>query len=583
MNYHEQYFDNIVQGKIKVCRKIHITYEYFTNVLPHNNSNKYEYREDLVEHVINFMESYLALSKGKVKRMKLLPFQKAALSLIFGWVIKGTTIRKHTVVHFTVGRKNGKSTFASGIALYMLFADSEHGPEVYSVATKQDQAKVIWDESAKMIKKSPELRQLARTLHSEIISDINEGSFKALGRDSKSLDGLNPSAAMMDEIHAWTDMNMYDVIRDGMLMRDNPLILLTSTAGSIRNNVWDNFYNEGKDQINEYLKGGELNDRVLYLFYELDNKEEWKNSDMWEKANPGIDILFKRSVLSEKVEDARIYPDKVNNLVMKHFNVPETGSQSWLNLDDILNDSKLTWLPETKEFNITDYLKSGDQVDERSKIIKPLYGIGGFDLSETTDLTCASVIFKVKNDHRIFTLQMYWIPEELIEERIHEDKVPYRLWQQRGLLRTCVGNKINYRDVASWFVEVQEYYDIYLMKIGYDRYSASYLVDELSSYFGENTMDQVAQGAYTLSSPMKQFGADLKSKNIVYGDNPIFEWCTTNVEIAPDSNGNIKPIKKMNAGVRIDGFASALNAYVSLERELENYTQMIGEYDGNIY
>ena len=413
-------------------------------------------------------------------------------------------------------------------------------------------------------------------MHYEIKSPTNEGTFKALGRDSKSLDGLNPSAAFMDEIHAWTDMNMYDVIRDGMISRSNPLILLTSTAGVVRNNVWDNFYIEGRDQINAYAKGEELNDRVLYLFYELDDKTEWEDETKWQKANPALDVLIESDDLKSKVEDAQRYPIKINNLVMKHFNIPETGSQAWLNLDEILNDTKLNWLADTKEFEVVDYIRSLDRVDERKKVIKPLYGIGGFDLSETIDLTCATIMFKVSNDERIFMKQMYWIPEDLIEERIAEDKVPYRIWQERGLLRTCYGNKINYKDVYAWFVEIQEVYDIYLMKIGYDGWSASYLVDELAGYFGDNTMEKVIQGMYTLSSPMKQFGADLKSKNIVYDANPIFEWCTTNVEVSPDKNDNIQPAKKKNAGTRIDGFASALDAYVALERNIENYTNMIG-------
>ena len=413
-------------------------------------------------------------------------------------------------------------------------------------------------------------------MHYEIKSPTNEGTFKALGRDSKSLDGLNPSAAFMDEIHAWTDMNMYDVIRDGMISRSNPLILLTSTAGVVRNNVWDNFYIEGRDQINDYAKGEELNDRVLYLFYELDDKTEWEDETKWQKANPALDVLIESDDLKSKVEDAQRYPIKINNLVMKHFNIPETGSQAWLNLDEILNDTKLNWLSDTKEFEVVDYIRSLDRVDERKKVIKPLYGIGGFDLSETIDLTCATIMFKVSNDERIFMKQMYWIPEDLIEERIAEDKVPYRIWQERGLLRTCYGNKINYKDVYAWFVEIQEVYDIYLMKIGYDGWSASYLVDELAGYFGDNTMEKVIQGMYTLSSPMKQFGADLKSKNIVYDANPIFEWCTTNVEVSPDKNDNIQPAKKKNAGTRIDGFASALDAYVALERNIENYTNMIG-------
>lgn len=574
-NYPQQYYNKIKSGEILTSRKIKIAYKYFVEVLP-KNSSKWEYRDDLALHVIDFIENYCVTSKGVSKPLKLDLFQKAAVSLMFGWVGVGTNKRKHRITHYIIGRKNGKSTLASAIALYLLFADGEAGAEIYSVATKQDQAKIIWDEAGKMINKSPKLRQLGRTLHSNIFSDINDGSFRPLGRDSKSLDGLNPSGALMDEIEAWTDMNMYDVIVDGTSARDNWFIFLTSTAGPVRESVWDVLYQEGKEQLDAYQKGEELDERVLYLVYELDEKKEWETEKYWIKANPALDSIKFRSDLRRKVENAKRDPSKVNNLVMKDFNIPETDASAWLNLEDILNDTKLEYLSDTQEFKVTDYIKSRGKVDERSKVIKARYGVGGFDLSQTTDLTCATIMWQVPDDKRVFMKQMYWIPEDLMEVREVEDKVPYRKWEQRGLLRTCEGNKINYKDVSNWFIEMQEEYDIYLLHIGYDAWSAQYLVDDLKGYFGENALEKVHQGVKTLSAPMQQLGADLKSKNVVYGDNPIFEWCTTNVKINPDKNGNIQPMKNRNDKVRIDGFAAALNAYVALDRNRENYQQMIG-------
>lgn len=574
-NYPQQYLKQIQTGKVAVSRKIRIAYEYFVEVLPEDDS-KWEYRDDLAIHVIDFIENYCVASKGKSLPLELMLFQKAALSLMFGWVEKGTTIRKHRINHFIVARKNGKSTLASAIALYLLFADGEAGAEIYSVATKQDQAKIIWDESGKMIRKSPRLRQLGRTLHSTILSDINDGSFRALGRDSKTLDGLNPSGALMDEIEAWTDMNMYDVIIDGTAARDNWFILLTSTAGAVRESVWDNLYRDGELQINAYSKGEEIDERVLYLVYEIDKKEEWQEPDKWIKANPALGVIKNVGDLERKVENAKRNPRLVNNLVMKDFNIPETDESAWLNLEDIINETELEWIEDKGKFKVTDLIKSGDKVDAQSRYIKGRYGIGGFDLSETTDLTCASVLFQVEDDPRIYMQQMYWIPEELMEIREHEDNVPYRAWKQEGWLRTTAGNRIDYKEVANWFIEVQEKLDIYLIHIGYDGWSASYLVDDMASYFGEGAMEEVRQGTKTLSNPMKLMESDLKSKRLVYGRNPIFEWCVTNVRVKEDTNGNIQPTKVRGKNVRIDGFAAALDAYVALERNKENYTRMIG-------
>lgn len=574
-NYAKQYYNAIKTGKITVSRKIRIAYEYFVEILPENDI-KWEYRDDLALHVIDFIENYCVTSKGKAVPIKLELFQKAAISLMFGWVEKGTNIRKHKINHFIVGRKNGKSTLASAIALYLLFADGEAGPEIYSVATKQDQAKIIWEESGKMMRKSLKLSKLGRTLHSSIYSDINDGSFKALGRDSKSLDGLNPSGALMDEIEAWTDMNMYDVIVDGTSARDNWFILLTSTAGSVRESVWDNLYQEGDMQINAYSKGEEIDERVLFLIYELDKKEEWQEPDKWIKANPALGVIKNVDDLERKVEAAKRNPRAVNNLVMKDFNIPETDETAWLNLEDIINDTELEWDEDRLKFKVTDLIKSGDKVDAQSRYIKPKYGIGGFDLSETTDLTCASVLFQVEDDPRIYMKQMYWIPDELLDIREAEDNVPYRTWKEFGWLRTSPGNRIDYRQVSDWFEEVQEELDIYLLHIGYDGWSASYLVDEMKSYFGEMALEEVRQGAKTLSNPMKLMESDLKSKRLVYGRNPIFEWCVTNVRVKEDTNGNIQPTKVKGKNVRIDGFASALDAYVALERNKENYESMIG-------
>lgn len=553
MNPIFEYHELIESGKEIVSRKIRILYWYVVTYL--FNSKKYEYREDLANHAVSFIESYCKHSKGSYggKPFVLELWQKAMVHVVFGIVYRETTVRKHRIVHLIVGRKNGKSTFASAISLYMLVADGEKGPEIIATATKKDQAKIIWKEAVKMVNKSPKLRKLIKTRVADMISQFNEGEYKPLGRDSDSLDGLNPSGATMDEIEAWTDMNMYDVIVDGTSARDNWLVLLTSTAGPVRNNVWDIFYNEGKDQINAYSKGEEIDESIVYFVYELDSRLEYKDPFMWKKSNPGLGTIKKYDELERKVNAALRDSSKLRNLLMKEFNIPDTTAEAWLNLEDIQNDEMFDFAE-----------------------LKPKYGIGGFDLSETTDLTCATLLFMVKGSEKIYQEQMYWLPSETLEIREHEDKVPYGKWIEQGYLRTCEGNRINHKVIIEWFLELQKKHSVYLFSVGYDGWSANYLVEEMQKTFGKQTMEEVRQGVKTLSAPMYQYGADLKSKKIVYNKNPIFEWCCTNVKVAPDKNGNIQPIKIKQSRVRIDGFASALDAYVALDRNRENYLGMIG-------
>lgn len=419
--------------------------------------------------------------------------------------------------------------------------------------TKKDQAKIIWLEAKRMVKKSNALRKRIKTLVSEINSELNDSIFKPLGRDSDTLDGLNVHGALFDEVHAWKDMNLYDVVVDGTSSRDNPLVFTTSTAGTIRESVFDRLYDECELVINGYDDPeGYRNERLLPIIYELDERKEWTDPKMWKKANPGLGTIKKVDSLSQKVGKAQANPMLVKNLVCKDFNIRETNGEAWLTFNDLNNQEK---------FNIAE--------------LRPRYGIGGVDLSSTTDLTAASVIFMLPNDDRIYVEQMYWLPEDLLEKRSKEDKVPYDKWQQQGLLRTTPGNKVHYKFVVEWFEEIQNEKDIYLPWIGYDSWSATYFVEEMQGIFGEQSMDAVIQGKKTLSSPMKSLGADFSSKRIVYNNNPILKWCLTNVAVDIDKNGNIQPMKTKNDKKRIDGFASLLDAYTVLERHLEDYKNMI--------
>lgn len=548
-----EYWEEIEKGNINVGDKIRRTYKKVVKDIKY--PGEYFYSPKRGNHILEFAENFCRHSKGKCggKRVKLELWEKAHLATVFGFIdIEGN--RKYRESILIVGKKNGKSLLASIVGLYMLTADGEMGPEVYAVATKKDQSKIIWLESKRMVRKSPALSKRVRSLVAELDTDFNDGVFKPLASDSDTLDGLNIHCVLMDEIHQWKQGKaLYDIMADGVSAREQPLVYITSTAGTIREDIYDQKYDEAEMVINGYDDPEGYKDEHLIAFiYEINNRKEWTDESCWEKANPGLGTIKNKQTLKDKVEKAKKNPLLVKNLLCKEFNIRETSSEAWLTFEQANN---------TETFSVED--------------LKPRYGVGGVDLSSTTDLTAAKVLFKIPESEKIYTLSMYWIPEDLVEKRITEDKIPYDIWIEKGYVRTCKGNKISYKDVKAWFVEIQEKYDIYINMIGYDSWSAAYFVEDMQEYFGKTAMIPIIQGKKTLSQPMKNLGADLENNLIVYNNNPVDKWCLCNTAVDIDRNDNIQPIKTSKPRRRIDGTAALLDAYVALQNNYNEYMSLI--------
>lgn len=569
MNYIKQYYEKIANGEIITSRKVKIVYEklvkdidepkivkVYNENIEEYEEHKYIYDNEKALDAIEFIETFCKHSKGRKwagQPFILELWQKAFVSAIFGFIDSETGFRKYRKVILFVARKNGKSTLAAAIGLYMLLMD-EPGAECYSIATKKDQAKILWLEAKRMIKKNPVLLKRVKPLIAELYYEEEESIFKPLSSDSDTLDGLNSSFVAADEVHAMKDKNLIDVTYDSMDARDQPIFLETSTMGTVRENVFDSEYEYASNIINGYIdESSDFKDETLLaIIYELDSKEEWLDESCYIKANPGLGTIKKLKGLKDKVARAKIKPDELKNLLCKDFNIRETSVSSWLSFDELNNEAK---------FNLAK--------------MKVKYGIGGTDLSSTTDLTAAKVIFMIKNDPTIYVLQQYWLPEDLLDKKVKEDQIPYDIWKEKGLLRTCPGNKVHPHVVTEWFLEIRNDYGIFLPWIGYDAWSADYWVEEMNGYFGEEAMIEVHQGKKTLSSPMKNLGADLKSKLINYNNNPIDKWCLSNTNTDTDRNGNIQPDKSRNKRLRIDGTAALLDAYVILEQKRNDYLNMI--------
>lgn len=568
-----EYWQAIEDGREVVSRKVYKTYRHLIRQL--DNPGEYFYSPARANHVLEFFENYCHHSKGKFggRLVELELWEKALLAALFGFVdIEGN--RQFRKCLLIVGKKNGKSLLASGIGLYMQLADGESGPEVYAVATKKDQAKIIWQEAKRMVRKSPALLKRVRTLVSEIVSDFNDGTFKALASDADSLDGLNVHCALMDEIHQWKNgRTLFDIVADGITAREQPLIFMTSTAGTIREDIYDQEYEEAERLINGYDDpGGYHDDHTICFIYELDSRAEWIDPKCWKKANPGLGTIKSYKILADKVKKAMQNPALVKNLVCKEFNIRETSSEAWLTFGELDNRDTYLLNPTKKRF-VWRHLE-GDVIQD-IELPYPRYGIGGADLSSTTDLTAAKVLFMVPGCDRIFSLSMYWLAENLLERRVQEDKIKYDKWFERGLLRLSPGNKVHHKYVKEWFIEVQEELDIYIPYIGYDAWSADYWVEDMKSYFGDAALIAVHQGKKTLSDPMKRLKNDLADNVIVYNNHPIDKWCLANTSYEEDKNGNIQPHKTSKPTRRIDGTAALLDAYTILQDKQEEYLSLI--------
>lgn len=549
-----EYWEQIENGTTLVPKKVYQQYEEIVRWIKDKGYKEWFYSSQRANHIIEFAENFCCHSKGKMagKKVVLELWEKAYLASTYGFIdIEGN--RKHQRVVLIVGKKNGKSLLDSIMGLYGLVADGEGGPECFCVATKKDQAKIVWQEAKRMVQKSPSLRKRIRTLTYDIFSDFNDGVFKALASDADSLDGLNIHVVIMDEWHQWKNGRaLYDIMADGTTAREQPLIIMTSTAGTIREDIFDEIYEEAEIQFNNMKLGNEVDDRTLFFVYELDSKEEWRDANNWIKANPGLGTIKKLRALQDKAKRVADNLRLLKNFVCKEFNIRETSTESWLEFDQLNN---------TATFDI--------------KELKPRYGIVGLDLGATTDLTCATVIFRVPNDEILYVKQMYWLPADLFDKRIKEDKIPYDVWLEQKLMRVSEGNKVNYKDVTEWLLEIQNEFDIYIFKIGYDNWSSTYLVDELQQNFGKSVTEAVIQGAKTFSSPMKRFAADLEAKKINYNNSPILKWNLSNAAIVTDRNDNIALVKTSKSKRRIDGVASLLDAFIVYENHYEEYINLV--------
>jgi len=545
MSYIAQYNTLIQAGEIPACKRLRKVYACLVDNI--NNQN-FILNAEKSTRAVEFIERFCKHSKGEWagQPVKLELFQKAYIEALFGVMNPETGLRQFRESFFLVGRKNGKSTLLAGIALYMMLADGEGGAEVYSTATKYAQARLVFDEVHNMVKQSPQLKRHVKKRKMDLYHEASFSKMQPLARNSETLDGMNAHLVIMDELHGVKDRNLYEVMKQSQSTRRQPLLIMITTAGTVRENIFDDMYSyacgiaDGTFEDNSFLP----------VIYELDDRAEWSDPAAWMKANPALGSIKKLDDLQAKVERAKNNPADLTGILTKDFNIRETAKTAWLSFDDINNE---------EQFDLSNF--------------RGTYAIGGADLSITTDLTCATIMMMKRGEDKKYIHQMYWLPADSLYDRVRLDKIPYDVWHSKGLLRLCNGNCINYSDVTTWFIEMAKQEGITVAWVYYDSYSAKYWVEEMTSEGFR--MERCIQGAKTLSLPMQMLGVDLQAKRVNYNNNPVLKWCLTNTGTQTDRNGNIVPVKNQSPKQRIDGTASLLNAYVGLYEHYSEYTQAI--------
>lgn len=536
VNYVRQYVRAIRAGTVTVSEPVRQVYERL-DAEAADKSCPYRFSAKLGDHAIRFIETFCRHYEGEYagQLVKLELWEKAFIQTLFGWVDKKTRLRRFREFFLLVARKNGKSFLSACIMVYMLVADGEAGAQCVSIATKYDQAAIVYKTARKIIEQDADLSALVVPIIGGMEFKLTNSTMKALASKSKTLDGLNLHYCSCDELHAQEDRNLYDVTKQGMKARKQPIFGTITTAGFAREGIYDELY----EYARSVAMGTVADAHLLPVLYTLDDRAEWTDPDAWAKANPGLGTIKSRQQLADDVERAKHDPSCLPSLLVKDFNVQENASASWLPWAVLKNET----VAEADYLNHT-------------------YAIGGCDLSATTDLTCATLLIRRPEDPQFYILQQYFLPKARVEQVEHQGRkeAPYRLWAQQGWLTLCDGATVDYNDVTEWFVSMVQERDIRPLWVCYDAALSGYWVPQMTDMGFE--MERIRQGPVTWTYPMKRMKGLFEDHRIVYQNNPILRWCLSNTAAKSSNQRGIDSIQpeKITANRRIDGTVSLLNA-----------------------
>ena len=528
-NYIQEYYHRIQTGEIVVGKWIKLLYEKITAGL---RDGLYFYDDRKASRAIRFIEAFCHHCEGRNDRIKLELWQKAMICCIFGLVDEdGLRIFREVVT--VMGRKNGKSLLASAIIAAVKYMDGEYGAKIYCLAPKLEQAAIVYDNFYRMIQAEPELAELVQKRRSDIYMESTNSVTKPLAFNAKKSDGFNPHLVVCDEIASWPaeqGLKQYEVMKSALGARKQPLILSISTAGYIN----DGIYDELMMRSTAWLLGNSEERRLLPILYIIDDVKKWDDLEELKKSNPNMGVSVSPDFFLEEIAVARNSLSKRAEFLTKYCNIKQSSTQAWLPydvVDGVCGD----------EYSLEDFRSS--------------YCVGGIDLSQTTDLTACCVV--IERAGKLYTFARFFMPANKIDELQEREGVPYRLYIQAGLIQPSGENFVDYNDCFEWFRMLVEEYEILPLQVGYDRYSAQYLVQQMEQYGFH--MDDVFQGE-NLTPVIHEVDGLLRDKTLLLGTNNVLKAHFLNVGMKQnEETRKIRPVK-IDPRTHIDGFVAVIDA-----------------------
>lgn len=547
VNYIVEYHDKIERGQIIAGKWIKKIYKILVDGI---KSGDWDFDAKKANKAIQFIENFCHHSKGRNDLFKLELWQKAIVSAIFGILDKKTHRRQFREIFLLVGRKNGKSLFAAAIMAYVAYIDGEYGSELYCLAPKLDQADIVYDSFYKITQAEEELAEVTKKRRSDIyIAELNT-TIKKIAFNAKKADGFNPTMTTNDEMEAWPGdqgLKQYEVMVSGTGARTEPITLSTSTAGYVNDGIFD----ELMKRSTAFLKGSSKERRLLPFLYMIDDLEKWNTKEELAKANPNLGVSVQWEFFEEQIAIALQSLSKKAEFMTKYCNIKQNSSIAWLDYETV---AKAAGQPYT----LDDF--------------RGCYCVAGIDLSRTTDLTAVSLVIEKGGKNHVIT--QFFMPQERYNVAIDEEGVPYNIFKEQGYLTISGEHQVNYKDVFAWFVRLIKEYKIRPLKVGYDRYCAGYLVEEMKE--SGFHMDDVYQGT-NLTPVLNTFEGDLKDGMYLIGENNLLKSHLLNVAVQIQTDDSrMKPVK-IEKRAHIDGAVSIFDAlavkmkyHKEIGRQLQN-------------
>lgn len=548
MKYLELYKEQIKEGKAVVGKWIQLNIEYIENGL---KDGCFFYNDKKADEAIVFIERFCHHVEGKTSLIKLEPWQKYFLSCVFG-IVDSNGNRQFREIVLIMGRKQGKSLLAGAIEVKIAFTEREAGMQIYNLAPKLEQAHIIFNVAYNMIDRVPSLAKRMRKRRADMYFPSWNCTLKPIAFNSKKSDGFNPSAVTYDEFAAWEGdrgLAMYNVMLSAQGARKQPLNIACSTA----NYIDDGLYDELMARSTSVLLGTSEETRLLPFIYMVDDVKKWDDMNELKKAMPNLGVSVSYEFIEEEIRKAKGSHDYKLEFMTKYCNVKQNSISAWLSSQEIKK-------------TICEKLDPED--------FRGCYGVGGIDLSRTTDLTAASIV--IRKNGLDYVLTQFFMPENKIDELSDRDHIRYRKFVDLGFLTPSGQNFVRYEDVAEWFKMMRDKYEIVCCVVGYDRYSSQYLVDKMQN--DGYHMDDVIQGT-NLTSIINDFGGLLRDGVVRTGTNGLLQSHFASVALKKVANDNRVRPEKVDQRKHIDGFVSVIDAYTVRAKWYEKYKWLLDSND----